>query len=88
MHSTQFAIREVGLYEPVLELAAEHGARLDATRPLVLIAGLVGPHRAGPCARPQIALALGYHAGMLSLARDEGRGERRTDRALRARSPR
>jgi len=37
VHSTQFAIRDVGLYEPVLELAAR-SAREWTARPLALIA--------------------------------------------------
>ena len=41
VHSTQFAIREVGLYRPVLELAIET-AREWTDRPLVMIAGAVG----------------------------------------------
>ena len=41
MHTTQFQIRDVGLYEPVLELAAELAQRLDE-RPLVMIAGVLG----------------------------------------------
>jgi hypothetical protein len=41
VHSTQFAIREVGLYRPVLELAIET-ARDWTDRPLVMIAGAVG----------------------------------------------
>ena len=41
MHATQFAIREVGLYRPVLELAIET-ARDWTDRPLVMIAGAVG----------------------------------------------
>ena len=70
VHSTQFAIREVGLYEPVLELAART-TREWATRPVVLIAGLAGrTEQAG--AEAQIALAHGYHAGMLSLAALKG----------------
>src|SRR4051812_33417181 len=41
VHTTQFAIREVGLYRPVLELAAETAA--DWTkRPLAMVAGLGG----------------------------------------------
>ena len=41
VHSTQFAIRDVGLYQEVLRLAIETAA--DWTRrPLVMIAGLVG----------------------------------------------
>ena len=46
VHTTQFAIREAGLYRPVLELAAETAA--DWTRrPLALVAGLVGPTGTG-----------------------------------------
>ena len=41
VHTTQFAIREAGLYEPVLTLAAEDG-RPTGRRPLVMIAGLCG----------------------------------------------
>src|SRR4051812_36435273 len=41
VHSTQFAIRDVGLYRPVLELAAETAASW-AKRPLALVAGLGG----------------------------------------------
>src|SRR3954464_9629911 len=67
VHTTQFAIRdaEVGLFEPVLSLAAEEMDRAD--RPLVRIGGVCGgtPQalaEAGSLAR------LGYHAGLLSLA--------------------
>ena len=41
VHATQFAIRERGLYEPVLKLAAET-AQAWARRPLAMIAGLSG----------------------------------------------
>ena len=41
VHTTQFAIRDVGLYRPVLELAAET-ARAWTTRPLFLVAGVAG----------------------------------------------
>src|SRR3981081_3882924 len=41
VHSTQFAIREVGLYRPVLELAIET-AREWTDRPPGMIAGAVG----------------------------------------------
>lgn len=70
VHSTQFAIREVGLYEPVLELAART-AREWTDRPLVMIAGLAGP-TAQAQAEARTALAHGYHAGMLSLAAMKG----------------
>jgi dihydrodipicolinate synthase/N-acetylneuraminate lyase len=70
VHATQFAIREQGLYEPVLKLAADT-ARDWAKRPLVMIAGLSG--RTEQAKREaQIALAHGYHAGMLSLAPMKG----------------
>src|SRR3984885_1886027 len=42
VHTTQFAIRDVGLYRPVLELAAETAAAWSR-RPLAMVAGLAGP---------------------------------------------
>jgi len=42
VHTTQFAIRDVGLYRPVLELAAETAANWTK-RPLAMVAGLAGP---------------------------------------------
>lgn len=66
VHATQFAIREVGLYEPVLELAA-HTARDWTTRPLVMIAGLSGD-TSQAVREAEIARKHGYHAGLLSLA--------------------
>jgi dihydrodipicolinate synthase/N-acetylneuraminate lyase len=66
VHGTQFAIREVGLYEPVLELAART-VHDWAQRPVMMIAGLSG-RTAQAVAEAQIARGLGYHAGMLSLA--------------------
>jgi dihydrodipicolinate synthase/N-acetylneuraminate lyase len=70
VHATQFAIREVGLYEPVLELAAAT-ARDWARRPVVMIAGLSGRTEQA-CREARVALAHGYHAGMLSLAPMKG----------------
>ncbi len=70
VHATQFAIREAGLYEPVLELAART-AREWTQRPVIMIAGLSG--LTGQAVREaQLARGLGYHAGMLSLARMKG----------------
>src|SRR5256885_5075866 len=66
VHTTQFAIRDVGLYKPVLELAAETAANWTK-RPLAMVAGLVGPTRQA-IAEARMALAIGYHAGLLSLA--------------------
>ena len=70
VHATQFAIRDRGLYEPVLQLAADT-AREWAKRPLVMIAGLAGKT---PQVKKEaeIALAHGYHAGMLSLGAMKG----------------
>ena len=80
VHSTQFAIREVGLYRPVLELAIET-AREWTDRPLVMIAGAVGK-TAQAVEEARTARALGYHAVLLSLAALEGRERGRADRAL------
>ncbi|WP_085883502.1 dihydrodipicolinate synthase family protein [Oceanibacterium hippocampi] len=66
VHTTQFEIRDIGLYEPVLRLAAET-ASAWTDRPLAMIAGLVG--RTEQAIREaETARALGYHAGLLSLA--------------------
>jgi Dihydrodipicolinate synthetase family len=66
VHTTQFAIRDVGLYRPVLELAAATAAAWTK-RPLALIAGLAGPTQQA-VAEAQTARSIGYHAGLLSLA--------------------
>ena len=66
VHSTQFAIRECGLYQPVLQLAMET-AESWGKRPLVMIAGLAG--NTGQARREAVvARDLGYHAGLLSLS--------------------
>jgi hypothetical protein len=66
VHTTQFAIRDVGLYRPVLELAAET-AKAWTERPLALVAGLSGPTKQA-VTEAQTARGIGYHAGLLSLA--------------------
>ncbi len=68
VHTTQFAIREHGLYRPVLTLAAEavRESIEELPRPFVMIAGLVRPPTQA-VAEAEIALSLGYHAGLLSL---------------------
>lgn len=73
VHSTQFAIRDAGLYAPVLDLAA---ATVDewADRPVVLIGGIVG-RTDQAVQEANTAAALGYHAGLLSLAAMKGAGE-------------
>ena len=61
VHTTQFAIRQVGLYEPVLQLACEEmrGHNVAA------IAGVVGPVKQA-VAEARIARDAGYHAVLLS----------------------
>lgn len=77
VHSTQFAIREVGLYQPVLELAmqtAREWEPIGGRRPLFMVAGLAG--RTEQAVREaRLAQELGYHAGLLSLAAMKGEGE-------------
>jgi hypothetical protein len=71
VHTTQFAIRDpkVGLFKPVLTIAAEEMARADARReePLVRIAGVCGKTEQA-VTEAGIIRELGYHAGLLSLA--------------------
>ena len=71
VHTTQFAIRgpKIGLLRPVLELAAETVSEFEgrARRPVVRVAGICG--RAAQAVREaELAVQLGYHAGLLSLA--------------------
>ncbi|MBX6368498.1 MAG: dihydrodipicolinate synthase family protein [Rhodospirillales bacterium] len=73
VHTTQFAIREVGLFEPVLRLAVET-ARSWTDRPLVLIAGAAGRTKQA-VREAQLARGLGYHAVLLSLAAMKGASE-------------
>jgi len=66
VHTTQFAIRdpEIGLFKPVLELAAEEMARSMA--PLVRIAGICG-QTAQAIKEAHLLCELNYHAALLSL---------------------
>ncbi|WP_341895409.1 dihydrodipicolinate synthase family protein [Ferrovibrio terrae] len=66
VHTTQFAIRDVGLYEPVLSAAMED-AKAWTDRPLVMVGGLAGKTTQA-VKEAQTAVGLGYHAGLLSLA--------------------
>jgi dihydrodipicolinate synthase/N-acetylneuraminate lyase len=65
VHTTQFGIRDprLGLYVPVLRLAAE----VSAGRPIVKVAGVCGP-TAQAVAEAQAAREAGYDLGLLSLA--------------------
>jgi hypothetical protein len=73
VHTTQFAIREAGLYRPVLELAMQTATEW-ARQPPIMIAGLAG--RTDQAANEaHVARDLGYHAGLLSLAAMKGASE-------------
>ena len=77
VHSTQFAIRKVGLYEPVLELAmrtARDWTPLGGKRALFMIAGVAGGAEQA-VREAGVARGLGYHAALLSLAAMQGAGE-------------
>ncbi len=71
VHTTQFAIRDPkhGLFQPVLELAAEEmqTQQQRRKRPIVRIAGILGdtPQAVGEA---QVVREFGYHAGLLGLA--------------------
>ena len=73
VHTTQFAIRDVGLYQPVLELALRTAADWART-PQVMIAGLAG-RTTQAVKEAHVARDLGYHAGLLSLAAMKGASE-------------
>lgn len=66
VHTTQFEIREAGLFERVLRLAAEE-METWVERPLVRIAGVVGKTEQA-LSEARLARDLAYHAGLLSLA--------------------
>ncbi|NMG39320.1 dihydrodipicolinate synthase family protein [Chelativorans sp. ZYF759] len=72
VHTTQFEIRDHGLLEPVLSLAAEEAAR-HMSEPF-LVAGAVG--KTGQAvAEAKLARAKGYHAVLLGLAAMKDAGE-------------
>jgi hypothetical protein len=70
VHTTQFAIRDprIGLYEPVLALAAEEMDRADLSRPVPLarIGGICGGTEQA-LGEARLLADLGYHAGLLNL---------------------
>ncbi len=72
VHTTQFAIRDpqVGLFQPVLQLAAEtidEFERSERQPPVIRIAGICGQTQQA-VREAQIAADLGYHLGLLSFA--------------------
>ncbi len=73
VHTTQFAIREAGLFRPVLEEVMA-SVRDWTAEPRVMIAGICGP-TGQAVGEARIARDLGYHAGLLSLAALRGADE-------------
>jgi hypothetical protein len=71
VHTTQFAIRDphIGLFEPVLRLAAEEMDRADTSsrNPMVRIGGICGDTRQA-VSEAELLRDLRYCAGLLSLA--------------------
>jgi len=63
VHTTQFQIRECGLLQPVLELAAEE----TRDRDIIRVAGICGA-TAQAVREAELAISLGYHTGLLSLS--------------------
>ncbi|VTU30097.1 Dihydrodipicolinate synthetase family protein [Variovorax sp. SRS16] len=75
VHTTQFAIRELGLYEPVLRLAIDTArAWVTPQRELAMVAGVCG-RTPQALSEAKLARGLGYQAGLLSLAAMKGEGE-------------
>ncbi|MBN9240980.1 MAG: dihydrodipicolinate synthase family protein [Micrococcales bacterium 70-64] len=74
VHTTQFAIRQHGLFEPVLEIAAQ-AAREWTDRPVALVAGVVGDTPQA-LQEARTARTLGYDAVILNVAGWKGRDER------------
>lgn len=70
VHTTQFAIRDIGLYEPILAAAMED-TKAWSGRPLVMVAGICGRTEQA-VAEARTAVSLGYHAGLLSLSAFKG----------------
>ena len=70
VHTTQFEIREKGIYETVLKAAAEElysWPKTENKKQTLMIAGLLGKTEQA-LKEADIAQNLGYHAGLLSLA--------------------
>jgi dihydrodipicolinate synthase/N-acetylneuraminate lyase len=63
VHTTQFAIRDVGMLRPVLELASAE----PAPDGFIRVAGICGS-TSQAMKEAELAATLGYHAGLLSLS--------------------
>lgn len=72
VHTTQFEIRQAGLLEPVLSLAAEEIVR--AGRPVIKVAGILGD-TSDAVEEAELAAGLGYHLGLVGLGSFKDRSE-------------
>ncbi len=66
VHTTQFEIRQAGLLEPVLRLAAETADAAVSGRPFLKVAGVLGD-RDQALREAELAASLGYDLALLSL---------------------
>ena len=66
VHTTQFAIRQNGLYEQVLRIGAETVDRHAGDRPFIKVAGVVGPTEQA-LGEARLASSLGYDLALVSL---------------------
>jgi hypothetical protein len=66
VHTTQFAIRQNGMYEDVLRIAADTVAAHAGDQPFIKVAGVVGP-TGQALAEATLASSLGYDLALLSL---------------------
>ena len=76
VHTTQFAIREVALFEPLLCIVAEECARADRARqvPLFRVGGICGSTQEA-VREAETLRTHSFHAGLLSLAALRDRDE-------------
>lgn len=66
VHTTQFAIREYGLYRPVLAAVADvMSDHREGAESAVHVAGICGD-TAQACMEAELARSIGYHAGLLT----------------------
>ena len=67
VHTTQFGIRDpaVGLFEPVLRLAAEEIEKASLQRPFLKVAGICGKE-ARALKEAELAVKHGFHLGLVS----------------------
>jgi dihydrodipicolinate synthase/N-acetylneuraminate lyase len=66
VHTTQFAIRQLGMYEDVLRIAVETIARHAPDQSAIKVAGVVGP-TAQSLNEAELAASLGYDLALVSL---------------------